>query len=245
MFFAPSREAFRRRRTGGTGAPRSRPLRYHANMIARIEGTLVGIRPGHALVQSGGMTYDVLVPATDDSAISGHQGETVRFETIYYIESSPSGGHLIPRLIGFRTAEDRAFFELFTTVRGIGVRKALRALTLPLPMIADAIAREDLAFLATLPEIGKRTASLIVTELRGKVDRFVEMKPGAGATSTAAGPTDPATAAVRDAIAILTQLGEPSPLARQLVERARTADRTLDTADALVAAAFRLKELPE
>jgi hypothetical protein len=48
---------------------------------------------------------------------------------------------------------------------------------------------------------------------------------------------------VNDAVGILTQLGEQKMTARQLVDRALAADPTLDSADGLVAAAFRLKEL--
>jgi Holliday junction DNA helicase RuvA len=145
----------------------------------------------------------------------------------------------VPRLIGFATPEDRAFFELFTTVKGIGNRKALRALQLPFGTIAAAIAQRDLDLLKSLPEIGKRTAETIVAELHGKVDQFVELKP-----MPADGVADSGKSAlVRDAVAVLTQLGEPKLIARQLVDRALAADPTLESAEVIVAAAFRLKEL--
>ncbi|MBX3374035.1 MAG: hypothetical protein KF817_09375 [Phycisphaeraceae bacterium] len=207
-------------------------------MIARIEGELVRVSAGRALLRLGGLTYEVLYPATDEGRLERLVGRTVSFETLHYLDGGPTGGHIVPRLLGFANEEERAFFELLTTVKGIGPRKALRALAQPIPAVAQAIAEQDVAFLTELPEIGRRTADAIVTELKGKVDRFVELKPG--------GPGQAAIPGfVQDALAVLRQLGEPPVLARQLVDRARQADPALSTADALVAAAYRLKALAE
>ena len=156
--------------------------------------------------------------------------------------SQNQGAQYIPRLIGFASPEDRDFFELFTTVKGIGNRKALRALQLPFASVATAIAEKDVDLLVSLPEIGKRTAETIIVELHGKVNRFIELKPvgrdgGSRAEDTARG------ALIRDAVAVLAQLGEQKLIARQLVDRALSADPTLDSAEVVVAAAFRLKEI--
>jgi Holliday junction DNA helicase RuvA len=148
----------------------------------------------------------------------------------------------VPRLIGFDTEEDRSFFELFTTVKGIGNRKALRALSLPFETIAGAIASRDVDTLKSLPEIGKRTAETIVAELHGKVDRFIEMKPAF--EDGAPREHDPRTALVRDAVAMLAQLGEPAARARQLIDRALRGDASIASPEDLVAAAYRLKDAP-
>src|SRR5207302_2413101 len=78
-------------------------------------------------------------------------------------------GNLEPRMIGFLRVEQRKFFELFTTVSGIGTRKALRALTVPTGQIAHAIETGNTRFLIALPQIGKRLAEQIVATLAGKV----------------------------------------------------------------------------
>ena len=80
---------------------------------------------------------------------------------------------MIPRLAGFLSVEDRAFFELFTTCKGIGNRKALRAMSLDVGQLAGAISDRDIALLQTLPDIGRRTAETIIATLHGKVDRFL------------------------------------------------------------------------
>lgn len=213
------------------------------SMISRIEGRLVAIDRGRAHVQCGDLTYEVLVPAADQQRLAASIDETVSFHTLHYLEGQGQGTSFIPRLIGFDSETDRAFFELFTTVKGMGNRKALRALALPFGAIAEAIAARDVDVLKSLPEVGKRTAQTIVTELYEKVDRFVELKPAPGGASASTPEEAARSGLIHDAVAVLTQLGEPQLQARQLAERALAADPTMDSPEDLVAAAYRLKEL--
>jgi len=211
-------------------------------MINRIEGLLESITDdGRALLRCDHIVYELFVPGADQQRLAAMSGQNVQFHTLHYLENRDQGAAYIPRMIGFGSPEDRAFFELFTTVKGIGNRKALRALQLPFGTIAAAIAEKDVDLLKSLPEIGKRTAETIVAELHGKVDRFVELKP-LPVDKAGAIPSGRA-ALINDAVAVLTQLGEQKLTARQLVERALAADPALDSAEVIVAAAFRLKEL--
>jgi Holliday junction DNA helicase RuvA len=208
-------------------------------VIARIDGQLEGISDGAALVRAGAIVYEVLVPAYDQMRLAASIGEAISLHTLHYLEGQGQGSSFWPRLIGFATPEERTFFELFTTVKGIGNRKALRALQLPVATVAEAIANRDIATLQSLPEIGKKTAESIVLELKDKASRFL------GASMMAeAKPMDPKVGRLRtDAIAVLIQLGESRPVALNLVERVLTADPTILSADEVVTAAFRLKDL--
>ena len=211
-------------------------------MISRIEGRLVAVVGGRAHVQCGPFTYEVLVPAADQQRLAAAIDETVSFHTLHYLEGQGQGTSYVPRLIGFDSEADRAFFELFTTVKGMGNRKALRALALPFGAIAEAIAGHDVDVLKSLPEVGKRTAQTIVTELHDKVDRFIEFKPAAGAVASTSEEAA-RLGLIHDAVAVLSQLGEGQLQARQLAERALAADPEIETPEDLVAAAYRLKEL--
>ena len=208
-------------------------------MISRLEGELASVTPGAVEICCGRVWYQLLVPAHDEQRLSTMLGTSVQFYTLHYLEGLNQGASYVPRLIGFASAEDRAFFQLFTTVKGLGNRKALRALQLPFPTVAQAIAEGDVDVLTSLPEIGKRTAQTIVTELREKIDGFVELKPGAEGGAV----PDAVAGLMQDAVTVLVQLGESRVQARRLVDRVVRADPTLDSADAVVAAAFRLKEL--
>lgn len=210
-------------------------------MISRIEGLLESVTDdGRALLRCDHIIYELLIPGADQQRLATMLGEQVSFHTLHYLEGRDQGAAYMPRLIGFSSPADRAFFELFTTVKGIGNRKALRALQLPFGAIAAAIAEKDIELLKSLPEIGKRTAETIVAELHGKVERFVELKPLPAATN---GAQTGRASLINDAVAVLAQLGEQKLTARQLIDRALAADSTLDSPEALVAAAFRLKEL--
>lgn len=210
-------------------------------MISRISGELVGVGRDRVELQAGSIAYELLVPAADLQRLAGQVGQSVEFHTLQFLESQGQGATFVPRLVGFASPEEREFFELFTTVRGVGTRKALRALELPFHQVAQAIAERDLSLLVSLPEIGRRTAETIVASLRGKIDRFVEVKPAAVAEAGRAIPSGRGML-MRDAAAVLVQLGEPPLHARQLVDRALSEDPSLETAEDLVAAAFRLKE---
>ena len=207
-------------------------------MISRIEGELVGVQDGRAELRCGHLTYTLLIPAADEDAMAERVGDRIEIHVLHYLEGQGQGTSFVPRLIGFASTEARAFFELLTTVKGLGARKVLRALRLPYTSIAEAIACRDVDLLRSLPEIGARTAATIVAELHGKVDRFLGPAPGSadGAETSRGG-----SGVLRDAVAALTQLGEPKLHARQLVELALAGDPSLDSADALVAAAYRVR----
>ncbi|MBM4098617.1 MAG: hypothetical protein FJ260_01485 [Planctomycetes bacterium] len=198
-------------------------------MITQLSGTLVAIEDGAAHVRCGELTYEVLVPAADGMALAARIGQDVRFHTLHYLEGQGQGSSFWPRLVGFQNPADRAFFELFTTVKGIGNRKALRSLQLPFAQVAEAISMCDHALLQSLPEIGKRTAEAICVELKGKVDPFVRgiagAVPGQGRAGgkgapRAATPEGALMAAAHDAVEVLAQLGHPKAVAREMVERA-------------------------
>ena len=205
-------------------------------MIARITGRLEELSPGSALVDAGGgIWYEVLVPACDAERLSRRVGQEVSLHTIHYVEGDPAHGGQTPRLIGFLSAADRDFFRVFTTVKGIGNKRALRALARPIAQIAAAIQAKDARFLVELPEIGKRTAEQIIAELHGKVEKFA----GAEAAAASAAGALPQPAA--EAVAVLVQLGERRPDAQALVERVLAAEPGLASPEAIIQRAYRMK----
>jgi len=206
-------------------------------MIVRIEGEIVAVEGPCVLLRVGPMVYELYVPACDLQHLSGRVGESAAFETFHYFESQGQGTTLLPRLIGFASRLDRDFFELFTTVKGIGNRKALRAMALQTRRIAAAIASRDLDVLKSLPEVGRRTAETIVAELHEKMEPFLV---GGAAPTAASGPIGRGALA-QDALAVLIRLGEPRHLAVQWIDRALTLEPEIEDAQRLVTAAFRVK----
>ena len=148
-------------------------------MIARIEGKLVKLDTDSALVQVGAVGYEVMLPSYCVSALSDKVGTDITLCTMEYYEGTPGGGNLIPRMVGFLSAGERDFFTKFISVKGIGIKKGLRALSIPIATIAAAIEDGDDKTLMSLPEVGKRTAQQIIAELKGKLQTFaVGAEPG-------------------------------------------------------------------
>lgn len=208
-------------------------------MIAALTGQLVRVVEPHVLVQVGPLLYELLVPAADLASLRDAVGQAdLTLHTMLYLEGDPNRGNLEPRLLGFNRWEDKKFFELFTTVKGIGPKTAMRALTVPVAEIAKAIESRDVRFLVKLDGIGKRTAELMVAQLAGKVGRF------AGSVTTgAARRAAPATRspAEEDAIALIVEGGERRADAEQLLARAKLANPDLNTTEALWQAMLRLR----
>ena len=180
-------------------------------MIVKIKGILESVEGGGALVQTDtGLTYEVLVPAYTAARLGGSLGQEITLHTLHFIESIGQGNTLLPRLAGFTTMEDRRFFELFTTCKGIGNRKALRAMTLNTGQIAAAIADRDAAMLKSLPEIGARTAETVIATLHGKVDAFVAASAysGGAAAGGATGGGAAGGGLARETLEVLLALGE-------------------------------------
>ncbi len=188
-------------------------------MICRIAGTLESLEANTATLSlTGGVWREVLVPAYLASQLGAKVGGAVTLATIEYLESHNQGASFTPRLIGFLSVQERAFFELLTTVKGIGTRKALRAMAVSPALISRAIASRDVGALKELPEIGKRLAETVIAELHGKVEAFltadelagIEVKSGARAASPVA----------EEAIAALVTLGEAPDQASRRVAAA-------------------------
>ena len=213
----------------------ARGLTYNERMISRIAGRLEQAGPPGALVDTGaGLWYELLVPACDVERLSRRVGQDVVLHTIHYLDGDPARGNLVPRLVGFLTEADREFFRVFITVKGVGIRKALRALARPVAEVAAAIQAKDVRFLVALPEIGKRTAEQIVAELHGKVDAF------AGELAAPA-ERDEMPEAAAEAVAVLTQLGERRVDAVALVDRVLSVAPEATSAEAIIQYAYRLK----
>lgn len=203
-------------------------------MITRIRGELAELTERSALIHVDAVTYELLVPAADVPMLLRKIGMPVEFFTLHYLEGQSQGSSFLPRLIGFASEQDRSFFELFTTVKGIGNRKALRALIRPFMETATAISNRDATSLTSMPEIGKRSAETIIAELHGKVDIFVTE------VSSTIEVTMPAFC--EDAISMLVQLGETKRDAKRLVQLAlESLPSNAESADQLVQTSFQIK----
>ena len=103
-------------------------LRLHSSlMISSLTGELRKVDEDRVHLKAGPIIYELLVPAADLAELQASQGEELTLHTIFYLAGDVSRGGAEPTLIGFVRADDKRFFNKFTTVKGIGVKTALRA----------------------------------------------------------------------------------------------------------------------
>jgi holliday junction DNA helicase RuvA len=205
-------------------------------MIVQIEGKLLKLDTDRAVMQVGQLAYEVMLPGYVVSSLAGKIGSDITLCTLEYYEGTPAGGNLIPRMVGFTSEGEKDFFLKYTTVKGIGVKKALRSLNIPISVIASAIEDGNEKTLLALPEIGKRLAQQIIAELKGKLTSFAM---DTGKTTAAAKSM---TAFQIEALEILIAWGEKRNEAIELIELACKKHPNIKTAEELVPLIYRLKQ---
>lgn len=132
-------------------------------MIAHLRGRLLAKHPNQAIVETGGVGYDVTISVPTFSDLPG-VGSEVTLHIHTHVRED------VIALYGFLRAGEKQLFEKLITVSGIGPKLAITILS---GMAADemiaAIRGNDLARLTRIPGIGKKTAERLVLELRDKL----------------------------------------------------------------------------
>ncbi len=205
-------------------------------MIVRLTGTLVDVLDETVVVERDGIAREVLVPQFAVAELAAFRGQVVTLHTTEFYEGSHASGSLVPRMLGFLHVEDRDFFSRFVSVKGIGPRKALKALCEPVRRIATWIESGDAKGLSRLPGIGSRAAELIVASLKGKMDDLA-----IGGSEVGEAKTGQFTEAQRDAVEILVAWGDPRGEAERWLERAAQLDPDTGGADDWVRLAYKVK----
>jgi Holliday junction resolvasome RuvABC DNA-binding subunit len=140
-------------------------------MIAQIEGKLVKLDAESCLVQVGSICYEVMLPGYCVSALSGRVGSEVTLCTMEYYEGTLGGGNLVPRMIGFLNSGERDFFTRYISVKGMGIKKGLRSLSIPIATIASTIENGDDKTLMSLPAVGRTISMSCSTTLNPRLLR--------------------------------------------------------------------------
>jgi Holliday junction DNA helicase RuvA len=198
-------------------------------MITSISGTLVSATPLTAVIETGGLGYEVHIPVTTTERLPS-PGQQAKLHTlVVYREDAHT-------LYGFASQEERDFFRLLVEkVTGVGPKMALSVMSkLSLPTLKAAIASGDVALLAKCPGIGKKTAERLVIELRDKLSpadlgTVVAGKSPAGSSAAPVGDRR-----LSDAVLALTALGYKSADADKAVRQAWIALGSAASTEALI-----------
>src|SRR3954453_443767 len=150
-------------------------------MIALLRGVLLEKHPNQAIIEAGGVGYDVTIPVSTYTHLPD-PGIEVRLRIHTHVREDALS------LFGFLTQDEKAIFEKLIGVSGIGPTLAVKILSgLAAPDLINAIRRGDSASLVRIPGVGKKTAERMVLELRDK------LPAATGEPPPAASPPPPAT----------------------------------------------------
>jgi Holliday junction DNA helicase RuvA len=189
-------------------------------MITQIRGILHSVGDEELTLAIDPFELEVAIPESARRQLQMKLGEMVSLHTLFYIEGNTMGGRMSPKLVGFLSTIDREFFEIFCSVDGVGVRKALRAMVRPTRELAQTIQEQDVKMLATYPGIGEAMAERIVAKLRRKVGKFALILGAEdGAAQVNGKPENAEPDVIRDTYAALLSVGHSESQARQAIDR--------------------------
>ena len=209
-------------------------------MITKISGKLLTLTETTCTLLNEPFEYEIFVTDFTRRALQLKLDEVVTLHTIHYIDGNPQkGGRMTPRLVGFDTAIERQFFEVFCSVPGLGVKKALRALVRPVRDIAHSIEQQDIKALTTMPGVGAAMAEKIVAQLRRKMAKFallVQQDPASqGSSSTEHNIAD-------ETYQVLVSLGHAEAEARRLLEQPLASKKKFKSVEDLLQAVYETNQ---
>lgn len=141
-------------------------------MISYLKGTLAASDALSAVVEVNGIGFQVGM-STKSLAKLPQVGKPVRVFTVLQVREDNMS------LYGFATQEERETFTQLVNVSGIGPKVALAILSTFTPTeLADAILNEDVTSITRIPGIGKKSASRIVLELKGSLEKGIAAAQG-------------------------------------------------------------------
>jgi holliday junction DNA helicase RuvA len=179
-------------------------------MIALLRGVLIEKHPNQAIVEAGGVGYDVTIPVSTFTHLP-EPGAEVKLRIHTHVREDALA------LYGFLTQDEKALFEKLIGVSGIGPTLAVKILSgLAAPDLIHSIRRGELDRLVRIPGIGKKTAERMVLELRDKLPAVVGDEPETPAAAAL-------SAIDQDVLSALLNLGCARPQAEAAVRKAKAA----------------------
>lgn len=177
-------------------------------MIALLRGVLVEKHPNQAIVEAGGVGYEVTVPVSTFTRLPD-SGAEVRLRIYTHVREDTLA------LYGFLTQDEKALFEKLIGVSGIGPTLAVKILSgLAAADLIHAIWRGEVERLVRVPGVGKKTAERIILELRDKLPAASAEEDAQPAAATLS-PID------QDVLSALLNLGCGRPQAEAAVRKAK------------------------
>ena len=192
-------------------------------MIAHLSGTLLAKQPTSAIVDVGGVGYEVVIPLSTFYEL-GENGSQVQLRIYTHVREDAL------QLFGFKTARERELFLQLISVNGVGPSLAIKLLS---GMNADemiaSIRTNNLVRLVAIPGVGRKTAERLVVDLRDKIAALSSpaLEEEFAAKAVAAGELASTESMRDDAMSALANLGYQRAAAEKAVKNAIDEDGDL------------------
>lgn len=187
-------------------------------MYAYLEGVLAEKHPTAAILEVGGIGYELTIPLSTSQALPAI-GSKVKLLTYFHVREDAQ------QLFGFINEEERLLFKLLLTVSGIGPKLAITVLSgLSSTGLAQAVQTQDLASLNAISGIGKKTGERILLELKDKIPI------GLAERSRTTGPSA-LEEELSDALLALISLGYKRVNAEKAVKKVLDKDKKISVED--------------
>jgi holliday junction DNA helicase RuvA len=158
-------------------------------MIATLEGTLEYRGVDSVIINVGGIGFQVYVSSSTLSQLGAIKDKVSLYTHLHLREDNVA-------LYGFTSSEELALFRNLISVSGVGPKLALALLSgLNPEQLIMAIASGNVDVISQISGVGRKVASRLIVELRGKLEKQWE------------GTVLPLAPENTDAIAALTGLG--------------------------------------
>ncbi|MBK9169782.1 MAG: Holliday junction branch migration protein RuvA [Bryobacterales bacterium] len=178
-------------------------------MFAHLRGTLLEKHPNQAVVEAGGVGYEVTIAVGTYSRLPD-VGAEVRLRIHTHVREDAIA------LFGFLAKEEKELFEKLISVSGIGPKLGITVMSgLAAPDLIAAIRRGEVEKLVRIPGVGKKTAERMVLELKDKVPAIAGEAPAASEPGF--------TPVEQDVLSALVNLGCTRPAAEAGVRKAKQA----------------------
>ncbi len=182
-------------------------------MIARLAGTLLTKQPGRAVIDVGGIGYEVLIPLSTYYEI-GDPGGRVELHIHTHVREDTLA------LFGFRTGREKELFVRLIGVSGIGPKTAIALLSgLEIGELIEAVRQRDGGRLASIPGIGRKTADRILLELVDRLDAIEAAEASAAAAGSGPGGVAAGASVRQDLVSALVNLGYNARVAGEAAGR--------------------------
>ena len=185
-------------------------------MIAYLSGTLLSKQATSAIVDVGGVGYDVAIPLSTFYEL-GEVGAPVQLRIYTHVREDSL------QLFGFKTARERELFLQLISVSGVGPSLAIKLLSgMNADEMVGAIRTNNLARLVSIPGVGRKTAERLVVDLRDKIAALSSpaLEEEFAAKAASAGAPTSEDSIRNDALSALANLGYQKSAAEKAVTKA-------------------------